>query len=483
MKPQHNPKLSPRRPPMKVGVGAARRRALDHVSQVPAGRGGRALPRHLARTAQEYALLAREHIPMSVESAEILGLALWGYDSAGDAFVLLRGSVIALSNRRFHELARQLDGSRAWQRLDDAEASESSFASLEQLVQHRAAVARAVGEAPAPVRFLRQGRDQVIEVRSEPAVAPGDRSVLVIVRDVTEVVRMEQEIAYARRVMADQERVRLLGEVTSGITHDLKNMLGAMGMRLASMPAAASQDGRCFDVLRRIVDDGMAILGRLQEFARRGVMDPPIDRVDVCQAVRDALEMVETELRHDAALGSRPGVRVETALPELPPVRGAAVELRQLFMNLLLNARDALDGHGRILIAAVPAGDCVVVTVEDDGPGIPEPLLQKIFLPFFSTKGDRGTGLGLYTAANTMKRLGGSITAQNRHPRGAHFKLTFPLADVRAGEVLTLPAVPAPSPEPVIGSPPVDVPPRRAPATPPATQLQLSPTRNGPRTL
>ena len=120
-------------------------------------------------------------------------------------------------------------------------------------------------------------------------------------------------------------------------------------------------------------------------------------------------------------------MRIEADAPLLPPVNGVASDLRYVFINLLLNARDAMPDGGVICVRGTDAGGKVVVTVEDEGTGIPPEHLHSIFRPFFTTKGNQGTGLGLSMAYGVMARAGGSITAANRPKRGAVITLTFPL--------------------------------------------------------
>lgn len=103
-------------------------------------------------------------------------------------------------------------------------------------------------------------------------------------------------------------------------------------------------------------------------------------------------------------------------------------ELRQMFLNLLLNAQDAMLMGGNIRIRGSFGRGVVVVTVEDEGQGISDELLGHVFDPFFTTKGERGTGLGLSIAYGVMTRLGGSITVANQFEGGAIFTLTFPIS-------------------------------------------------------
>jgi len=108
-------------------------------------------------------------------------------------------------------------------------------------------------------------------------------------------------------------------------------------------------------------------------------------------------------------------------------------ELSLLFVNLLRNGRDAMPKGGTVTITARLERKSVVVTVADEGLGISAEVRGRLFEPYFSTKGSGGTGLGLWLAAGTMERLGGSIQAMNRPRRGTLFVLKFPIEKPRAG--------------------------------------------------
>jgi CheY-like chemotaxis protein len=112
-------------------------------------------------------------------------------------------------------------------------------------------------------------------------------------------------------------------------------------------------------------------------------------------------------------------------------VRGPASDLRQVFLNLLLNAADAVDRQGEIKIDSTIGDSAVIVRVADNGAGIPAQHIDRIFEPFFTTKGPRGSGLGLSSAREIMESIGGSISAINSADGGAMFVLRFPLVKPR----------------------------------------------------
>jgi signal transduction histidine kinase len=228
--------------------------------------------------------------------------------------------------------------------------------------------------------------------------------------------------------VGEQEHLRALGELASGIAHDLSNTLHSMKLRLEMIERdtefAARQRGH-LDALVRIVSDADTRLRHLRDFARQRP-ERASEQVQLADVIREAVEIARGDIEYCAA---RQGlsVRIELDVPPLPRVSGEATDLRYVFINLLINARDAMPHGGTIRVRGTRVRSRIVITVEDEGTGIPEAHLHSIFRPFFTTKGSQGTGLGLSMAYGVMSRAGGSITAANRPEGGAVFTLTFPL--------------------------------------------------------
>jgi signal transduction histidine kinase len=121
---------------------------------------------------------------------------------------------------------------------------------------------------------------------------------------------------------------------------------------------------------------------------------------------------------------------IEFRAGRIPPVRCAPQELRQVFLNLVVNAIDAVKGHGRVSIATSCDGEEVVVEVRDDGSGIPPDTLERIFDPFFTTKKvGEGTGLGLAIAWHIVDAHGGHVEVTSPPGEGARFRVCLPIGD------------------------------------------------------
>lgn len=254
----------------------------------------------------------------------------------------------------------------------------------------------------------------------------------------------------AQLQLLQASKLASLGEMATGIAHELNQPLSTIKLaatNLANRLAAGDMAAEEFrHRLNRIVgqaDRASAVISHMRLFGRQG--GGPPGPVDVGVAIAGAVTMLEQQLKAG-------GIGLETRVAEsLPPVLGHQVQLEQVLINLLLNARDAIGaggtGSGRIEVAADRQGRDIRITVTDDGGGIPEALLSRVFEPFFTTKAvNAGLGLGLSISYGIVRDMGGRITAGNG-PDGAIFTIELPAIEGckdTAGEGAA--AAPRPSP-------------------------------------
>jgi signal transduction histidine kinase len=163
----------------------------------------------------------------------------------------------------------------------------------------------------------------------------------------------------------------------------------------------------------------MVLTNRVLDFARPPQIERrPVSAVDI---VRYALTLAGKQLEHGR-------IDVDLDLPEnLPPVLASRDELAQVFLNLIINASEAMSKGGRLSISARLAGNAVELTFADSGPGLAPEVLETLFQPFHTTK-DEGTGLGLALSYSIVQQHGGTIVAGNAPSGGALFVITLPLA-------------------------------------------------------
>jgi signal transduction histidine kinase/CheY-like chemotaxis protein len=251
--------------------------------------------------------------------------------------------------------------------------------------------------------------------------------------------RAEDEALKSREILVSQERIRLAGQLASGIAHDLNNTLNVIKLRLAAILSDGDLSNKHEVPLRmieRAVEDAALTVARVRELGRdRG--QNRTESSQISEIIEEVIDLVRTTVEGKSSLDGIP-IRIEVHVAErLPKVKGSPSELRQVFLNLLLNAYEAIHRGGAIAIRASHRDNMVVVTVSDDGPGIPAEQLERIFDPFFTTKGPGGTGLGLSIVKNIMESSGGRISATNSSLGGAIFGLEFPVARQPARENTT----------------------------------------------
>ena len=239
---------------------------------------------------------------------------------------------------------------------------------------------------------------------------------------VEELTAANRALAETRASLVRSEKLATVGRLAAGLAHEVGNPLGAVAgyaeIARARLPAGADPD--LVDAVDRIAAAASRIdrtVRELLDFARPAPLD--LRPVRVPDALDAALRLARVQ-------GRFRGVDVELALPgDLPLVVGDEQHLAQVFLNLLLNAGDAMRGTGRVRVAAgvAPEGD-VVVEVADTGTGIAPDDLARIFDPFFTTKDPgAGTGLGLAICHRIAESFGGSIEAENAPGGGAVFRL------------------------------------------------------------
>ena len=235
------------------------------------------------------------------------------------------------------------------------------------------------------------------------------------------------------------EKLRALGEMASGVAHDFNNVLAVILGRVQLLQRKLDDPTfrRWLSIVEQAALDGAQTVRQIQEFTRVR-RDQPTQTVDLNQAVRDAVEMTRTRWRDESQ--SR-GIEIRLALDlgVVPPVDGQPSELREVADEPRLNAVDALPRGGAIRIATRLRDSEVELSVSDTGVGMSDSVRRRIFEPFFSTKGPRGTGLGLAMVYGIVSRHGGEILVDSTEGAGSTFTIRLPVgqrdAPARAARV------------------------------------------------
>jgi two-component system NtrC family sensor kinase len=237
-------------------------------------------------------------------------------------------------------------------------------------------------------------------------------------------LKMEQRLQETHLQLVSSEKMASLGKLAAGIAHEINNPLGGIliysSLMIEDLPEEDSKRG---DLARIVQEAGRCkeIVKSLLEFARQ--TEPKMEPTDVNRAINDGLFfLVNQALFHNIRI-------VKNLDPFLPFVQGNASQLKQVFMNIIVNAAEAMHGNGTLTITTYPAPDRRRVSVEftDTGEGIPEENLTRIFDPFFTTKDvGKGTGLGLATSYGIVEDHGGKIGVRSKVGEGTTFTIELP---------------------------------------------------------
>ncbi len=271
-----------------------------------------------------------------------------------------------------------------------------------------------------------------VNIRISPAEYPGRKVLLVTTSDITKRLEAEQQLIQASKMAT-------LGEMATGIAHELNQPLSVIKTASSFFIKKMDKEEPLEDeilskMVRKIdsnVDRASKIINHMRQFARKSEMD--FEKVQVNEVLEKAFEIFSQQLKLR-------GIRVVWEIEKsLPKINADPARLEQVFINLLINARDAIEEHWgpqetadadkKIILKTRREGSFIVCEVCDTGTGVPPALVNKIFEPFFTTKEvGKGTGLGLSISYGIVKDCGGAIRVAPHKPEGACFIITFPVS-------------------------------------------------------
>lgn len=234
-------------------------------------------------------------------------------------------------------------------------------------------------------------------------------------KDVKEALKKIRE---SQRKIIQTEKMRALGIVSAGIAHQFNNILSAILARaqLLSKKVDDPEIKKNLEIIEKASLGGAEIVRRLLGFSKAEEKKTP-KIVDVKNPLEEAIQLTETKWKNEAqAMGKRIEIRKE--FEEGLFVKGYSTELREAFVNIILNSIEAIEKEGFIRISSVSKGNRVLVEIKDNGRGIPSSEIDKVFDPFFTTKGVSGTGLGLSFAFGVIKKCKGEIKIESGVGKG-----------------------------------------------------------------
>lgn len=282
--------------------------------------------------------------------------------------------------------------------------------------------------------FSPDGRLRYARVDNAPLIIDAAvTGVLGIARDIT-----EQKEERERAARAD--KLRALGQLASGVAHDFNNSLAAILGRAQLLRRQTDDDAlvRNLEIIQTAAEDAAATVRRIQTFARTSPVKE-FEMLDVRELLSDAIEITRTRWQNEARLRGL-DYEVELEAEEGQYTYGSASELREVFVNLIVNAVDAMPGGGKLSITCERKDEQLWLKFADSGVGMPDDMRQKIFEPFFTTKGAHGTGLGLSVSHSIIERHDGSISVESEPGQGTVFTINLPVSQIGFTEIDSLPA-------------------------------------------
>jgi signal transduction histidine kinase len=244
----------------------------------------------------------------------------------------------------------------------------------------------------------------------------------------------------------ERERLHALGQMASGIAHDFNNILTPIigySEVLVMWPEKLKDREdvlKRLKIMHRAAHDGTRIVDRMREFYKAREGSEELGPVDVNAILQEVVALASPRWEKQSQ-ASNVRITVETVLAKIPRVLADPTELREMFMNLLFNAVDAMPEGGKVSLKTTGADGAVRVVVSDTGTGMTEEVRRNCLQPFFSTKGDKGTGIGLAMVNSTVAKFSGSIKVDSAPGEGTSFVISFPAGEEGVSEKIEETAV------------------------------------------
>lgn len=230
------------------------------------------------------------------------------------------------------------------------------------------------------------------------------------------------DLKKTKKQLVHSERLSLIGELSANVAHEVKNPLVTISINAKGLIKKFSKDDPAIERIARIerqANKAMRIIEGLLTFARKTSLE--IKSVNVNDIIENSLILVDGQMTSS-------NIKIKRELsPSLPDIQGDSTQLGQVFLNIILNAIDAMPGEGELIISTSKNKKSVQIVFADTGCGIPEGNYNEIFKPFFTTKGERNTGLGLSISYGIIKKHGGDIKFNSKVGEGTTFTIKLPI--------------------------------------------------------
>jgi signal transduction histidine kinase/CheY-like chemotaxis protein len=281
-------------------------------------------------------------------------------------------------------------------------------------------------------------------------------------KHVTELSHYIAEQERIREQFSQMEKLSALGELASGVAHDFNNTLaGILGRaQLLQRTNDPEKIRRGLDIIIKTAEDGAKTVKRIQDFARQR-RDHDFELVSVDQILMDASEITRPRWKN-CAEASNIHITLDLQIGSNAMVMGDDSELREVLVNMVFNAIDAMPEGGTLTLSSRTLGEKVLIKVVDSGVGMYPEVRSRIFDPFFTTKGKAGLGLGLAVSFGIIRRHAGNIEVESHYGKGTEFRISLPVAKIAETAVIKRElAVETHDPLPLVASEPGTLAPAR----------------------
>ncbi|OQX91261.1 MAG: hypothetical protein B6D58_08625 [candidate division Zixibacteria bacterium 4484_95] len=234
------------------------------------------------------------------------------------------------------------------------------------------------------------------------------------------------ELKETQNKLIQTERLRALGEMSTGIAHDFNNVLSIISGRIELLEKVKPEPDilKHISIMKKATDDGTAIIKRIRNFSR-------LDRsfnfqvIETARIVKESIDMAENLPQ----LRKKGKIKIKALLDESCQILADPVEIREVMINMIMNAIDAMPDGGTITIQIKVDDNHSYIIIKDNGIGMDEKTASRVFEPFFTTKGEKGSGMGLSVAYGIISSHNGTIDVNSQPGKGTVFTIKIPLSD------------------------------------------------------
>jgi PAS domain S-box-containing protein len=244
------------------------------------------------------------------------------------------------------------------------------------------------------------------------------------------------DLRTTQAAVMQQERLLALGQMASGIAHDINNAISPVALYTESLlekePNLSPRARNYLETIQRAIDDVAQTVSRMREFYRQREPQMSLIAVNANVVVKHVIDITRARW---SDMAQQRGVSIEMRAelaPDLPAIQAVESEIREALINLVFNAVDAMPSGGPLTIRTRVVNGQVHIEVQDAGVGMDESTRRRCLEPFFTTKGERGTGLGLAMVYGSMQRHSADIEIDSAVGRGTTMRLIFPVADTKS---------------------------------------------------